>query len=128
MFSTFAEFAVILAVATAILLVALTFATRGRSILVTKASGPYWDIRNQSDSGTIVISKFVNKSKYQVEWSYSAKLFFDIAPERSAEANIVLEPGERATIALFSSNAVNLKAVPQKSIAKRFDLVAKNPG
>lgn len=126
MFSTFAEFAIILAVATVVLLVALMFVTRGRSLLVTKVQGPYWEIRNQNGNGTVIISKFINRAKYPIEWSYSAKLFFDIAPDGSAEANITLGPGERATVALFSPGTINLKSVPLKSLVKKFDLVAKS--
>lgn len=126
MFSTFAEFAVILAAATVALLLALMFVTRGRSLEVTRVQGPYWDIRNQNKSGTVIISKFSNQTKYPVEWSYSAKLFFDTDPGDFEEADIVLGPGERVTVALFSTAALNLKAVPLKSVMRKFDLVAKS--
>lgn len=126
MFSTFAEFAVVLAIATVVLLIILTHVTRGRALQVTKMSGTYWEIKNQNHNASVVVSKFVNRSTYQIEWSYSAKLFFDVAPEHSAETEITLNPGERATIYLNSAGPLSLRAVPLKSIARKFDLVARN--
>ena len=126
MFSTFAEFAIVLAIATIVLLVALTYVTRGRALQVTKVSGTYWELRNQNSNSPIVISRFVNQSRFQIEWSYSAKVFFDIPPEASAQAEITLNPGERATIALFSSSPVSLRAVQLRSLVRKFDLVARD--
>ena len=126
MFSTFAQFAIVLAIATIVLLIILTYVTRGRALQVAKVSGTYWEIKNQNHNAMVIVSKFVNKSNYQIEWSYSAKLFFDIAPEHSAEAEITLNPGERATVYLNSAGPLSLRAVPLKSIARKFDLVAKN--
>lgn len=125
MLSTFAEFAIILAIGAVVLLVALTLVTRGRSLQVTRVSGPYWEIRNQNDSGTVVISKFVNKSPNNVEWSHSSELHCETPPEESVEADLTLAPGERVTIALFSTGSLSLRAVPLKSLVRKFDLVVR---
>jgi len=126
MFSTFAEFAIVLAIASIVLLIILTYVTRGRALQVTRVSGTYWEIRNQNHNALVIIGQFVNRSDYQIEWSYSAKLFFDIPPEESATAEITLNPGERATVYLNSAGPLSLRAVPLKSLARKFDLVARN--